>query len=223
MECFDYPFYETLDVRFYGSMPLVKFWPEIDKQVIREFSNTVPQHLSEQMMWIWKTVDAGKLTFRERKTKGAVPHDLGVPNEDPFFQINQFSWQDTNGWKDLNSKFVLMVYRDYVLTGSKDAEFLKYTWPSIQEALTYLGKFDKDGDGIPDNDGYPDQTYDTWLVRGDSAYSGSLWLASLRAAEEIGKKTRRCALGREISRTICEGSEKFYREIVERKLFSLRH
>ena len=28
MECFDYPFYETLDVRFYGSMPLIKFWPE---------------------------------------------------------------------------------------------------------------------------------------------------------------------------------------------------
>src|SRR5262249_2740831 len=25
LECFDYPFYETLDVRFYGSMPLLKF------------------------------------------------------------------------------------------------------------------------------------------------------------------------------------------------------
>src|SRR5438552_2557324 len=81
-----------------------------------------------------------------------------------------------------------MVYRDYVLTGSRDTEFLKYSWPAVQEALTYLGEYDKDNDGIPDNDGYPDQTYDTWLVRGDSAYSGSLWLASLRAAEEIAKK-----------------------------------
>jgi non-lysosomal glucosylceramidase len=80
-----------------------------------------------------------------------------------------------------------MIYRDYVLTGSKDKDFLRYTWPAIQEALVYLGKFDRDGDGIPDNDGYPDQTYDTWLVRGDSAYSGSLWLASLRAAEKIAK------------------------------------
>ena len=188
MECFDYPYYETLDVRFYGSMPLVKFWPDLDKQVMRDFADTVPRDLNQRMMWIWKSIDAGKQTFRERKTKGAVPHDLGVPNEDPFYQINQFSWQDTNGWKDLNSKFVLMVYRDYVLTGSKDTAFLKYAWPAIQEALTYLGKFDKDADGIPDNDGYPDQTYDTWLVRGDSAYSGSLWLASLRAAEEIGRK-----------------------------------
>ena len=187
MECFDYPYYETLDVRFYGSLPLAKFWPDIDKQVMRDFADTVPKDLTEKMMWVWKTMEAQKLTFRNRKTKGAVPHDLGVPNEDPFFRINQFSWQDTNGWKDLNSKFVLMIYRDYVLTGSKDKDFLRYTWPAIQEALVYLGKFDRDGDGIPDNDGYPDQTYDTWLVRGDSAYSGSLWLASLRAAEKIAK------------------------------------
>ena len=188
MECFDYPYYETLDVRFYGSMPLAKFWPDIEKQVMRDFADTVPKHLDDRMAWIWKSIESRQPAFRERKTKGAVPHDMGVPNEDPFFQVNQFSWQDTNGWKDLNSKFVLMVYRDFVLTGSTDKDFLKYTWPSVQEALTYLGKFDRDGDGIPDNDGYPDQTYDTWLVRGDSAYSGSLWLASLRAAEEIAKK-----------------------------------
>ena len=188
MECFDYPFYETLDVRFYGSMPLIRFWPDVEKQVMRDFADTVPKHLDDRMTWIWKSLETRQAAFRERKTKGAVPHDMGVPNEDPFFQVNQFSWQDTNGWKDLNSKFVLMVYRDYVLTRSADKEFLKYTWPAVQEALEYLGKFDKDNDGIPDNDGYPDQTYDTWLVRGDSAYSGSLWLASLRAAEEIAKK-----------------------------------
>lgn len=209
MECFDYPFYETLDVRFYGSMPLAKFWPNIDKQVLRNFADTVPRDLSERMMWIWKTLDTGKTVFRERKTKGAVPHDLGVPNEDPFFQINQFSWQDTNGWKDLNSKYVLMVYRDFVLTGSKDTAFLKYTWPSIQEALAYLGKFDKDGDGVPDNDGYPDQTYDTWLVRGDSAYSGSLWLASLRAAEEIAKKLRDARAAAKYHELFTKGQKSF--------------
>jgi len=213
LECFDYPFYETLDVRFYGSMPLVKFWPDLDKQVMRGFSDTVPRGLHDRMMWIWKSIDSGKLTFRERKTKGAVPHDLGVPNEDPFFQINQFSWQDTNGWKDLNSKFVLMVYRDYVLTGRKDTEFLQYTWPSIREALEYLGKFDKDGDGIPDNDGYPDQTYDTWLVRGDSAYSGSLWLASLRAAEEIGKKLGDAQASRNYHAQFAKGQKSFIEKL----------
>ena len=55
MECFDYPFYATLDVRFYGSMPLAKFWPEIDKQELRQFADTVPQDLTDKYMWQWKT------------------------------------------------------------------------------------------------------------------------------------------------------------------------
>jgi non-lysosomal glucosylceramidase len=188
MECYDYPYYETLDVRFYGSMPLIKFWPDIEKNVMREFADTVPHEYNEKMIWIWKSLQTRTTNFKIRKSKGAVPHDLGVPNEDPFMQINQFSWQDTNGWKDLNPKFVLMVYRDFVLTGSKDKDFLRYTWPAIQEALAYLLKYDKNGDGLPENEGYPDQTYDTWVVRGESAYSGSLWLASLRSAEEIAKQ-----------------------------------
>ena len=188
MECYDYPYYETLDVRFYGSMPLVKFWPDIDKDVMREFAGVVPRDYPEKMIWIWKSQQTHSDVFRTRKAKGAVPHDLGVPKEDPFIQINQFSWQDTNGWKDLNTKFVLMVYRDFVFTGKKDRAFLRYTWPSIQEALQYLRKYDRDGDGIPENEGYPDQTYDTWVVRGESAYSGSLWLAALRAAEEIARQ-----------------------------------
>ena len=188
MECYDYPFYETLDVRFYGSMPLIKFWPDIEKGVMREFADTVPHEYNEKMIWLWKTLQTGSTVFKIRKAKGAVPHDLGVPEEDPFMQINQFSWQDTNGWKDLNPKLVLMIYRDFVLSGAKDKDFLRYTWPAIQEALAYLQKYDKDGDGLPENEGYPDQTYDTWVVRGESAYSGSLWLAALRSAEEIAKQ-----------------------------------
>jgi non-lysosomal glucosylceramidase len=188
MECFDYPFYETLDVRFYGSMPLIKFWPEIEKGIMKEFAVTVPQESRERMTWIWKSLQTGEPQYRIRKAKGAVPHDLGVPSEDPFMQINQFSWQDTNGWKDLNPKFVLLVYRDFVLSGSTDTAFLKDTWPAVRESIAYLKQFDTSGDGIPQNQGYPDQTYDEWVVRGESAYCGGLWLASLRAAEEIAKK-----------------------------------
>ena len=185
MECFDYPFYATLDVRFYGSMPLAKFWPEIDKQELRQFADTVPLDLTDKYMWLWKSQQTGVPAYRERKSKGAVPHDLGVPEEDPFFQVNQFSWQNTNAWKDLNSKFVLMIWRDYVFSGRSDKAFLEYTWPAAQEALEYLRQFDRNGDGIPENDGYPDQTYDVWVVRGESAYCGSLWLAALRAAQQI--------------------------------------
>jgi len=187
LECFDYPFYATLDVRFYGSMPLAKFWPDIDKQVLRQFADTVPQSVTDKSLWQWRSQQTHSLQFRVRKTKGAVPHDLGVPQEDPFVQFNSFGWQNTNDWKDLNSKFALMVWRDYVFSGRKDLAFLRSTWPAVQEALQHLQQYDHVGDGLPQNDDYPDQTYDVWIVHGESAYCGGLWLAALRAAEEIAR------------------------------------
>ncbi len=186
LECFDYAYYGTLDVRFYASVALLKFWPTIDKQVLREFAQTVPREYPELGLWVAKTQETGSPVLHKRKKVGAVPHDLGVPEGDPFLSVNEPGWQDTNDWKDLNSKFVLMVYRDYVLTGKNDKEFLREMWPAVQAAMTYLKQFDHGG-GIPENSGYPDQTYDSWIVRGVSAYCGGLWLAALRASEETAR------------------------------------
>jgi len=186
LECFDYAYYATLDVRFYASLPLLKFWPDIDKQVLREFAATVPREWPEKGLWVWKTEQTGEPSIHMRKKKGAVPHDLGVPEGDPFIAVNEPGWQDTNDWKDLNSKFVLMAYRDYVLTGRKDTAFLRETWPAMKDAIAYLRQFDHGG-GVPENSGYPDQTYDSWVVRGVSAYSGGLWLGALRAGEETAR------------------------------------
>jgi non-lysosomal glucosylceramidase len=186
LECFDYAYYGTLDVRFYASMPLLKFWPDIDKHVLREFADTVPREYPELGLWVAKTQETGSPVLHKRKKVGAVPHDLGVPEGDPFVLVNEPGWQDTNDWKDLNSKFVLMVYRDYVLTGKTDKQFLRDMWPAVQIAMKYLEQFDH-GSGIPENSGYPDQTYDSWIVRGVSAYCGGLWLAALRASEETAR------------------------------------
>ncbi|MGC2215025.1 MAG: non-lysosomal glucosylceramidase, partial [Silvibacterium sp.] len=186
LECFDYAYFGTLDVRFYASLPLLKFWPEIDKQVLHEFADTVPREWPEKGLWVWKTQLTGQPVLHKRKKIGAVPHDLGVPEGDPFVAVNEPGWQDTNDWKDLNSKFVLMVYRDYVFTGRKDIAFLRETWPAVQDAIAYLRQFDHGG-GVPENSGYPDQTYDSWVVQGVSAYSGGLWLGALRAGEETAR------------------------------------
>jgi non-lysosomal glucosylceramidase len=80
-----------------------------------------------------------------------------------------------------------MVWRDYYLTGSKDKKFLQYNYKAVQMAMKYLKQFDTNGDGLIENQGYPDQTYDNWTARGESSYSGSLYLAALRAAEETAK------------------------------------
>jgi non-lysosomal glucosylceramidase len=53
------------------------------------------------------------------------------------------------------------------------------------QTLDYVKKFDLDGDGIPENSGAPDQTFDDWRLNGVSAYCGGLWLAALESAIAI--------------------------------------
>jgi len=60
-------------------------------------------------------------------------------------------------------------------------------WPSAVEAIDYLAAMDQNGDGIPENAGIPDQTYDTWPATGVSAYSGGLWLGALAAMREMAR------------------------------------
>lgn len=62
-------------------------------------------------------------------------------------------------------KFILQVYRDYVIT--KDEKFVGDLWETVRETVEYAGtqllvaifdsiaKFDSDGDGVIDNEGFP--------------------------------------------------------------------
>lgn len=180
LECFDYPFYNTLDVYFYASFALVSLWPELARRVVRDFVATVGQD-DPEIVPVWAT--GGQAV---RKRAGALPHDVGGPAEDPFVKLNAYHLQDVNGWKDLNAKFVLLVWQSVALLG--DEALVGEGWPSVVAALRYLAAFDRDGDGLPEHDGVPDQTYDTWLMLGPSAYGGSLWLAAIRAAIAMGQR-----------------------------------
>src|SRR5260370_13330585 len=84
LECFDYPYYSTLDVLFYGSMPLVKFWPLLDKAGVRQFADTVNQEIPTEYLWIGKTHPDGKPAFRERKPKESLPNDLRNSSQHPI-------------------------------------------------------------------------------------------------------------------------------------------
>jgi non-lysosomal glucosylceramidase len=180
IECFDYPFYNTLDVDFYASFARLLLWPELERAVIREFvaSVDVDDPAMVEIQW------SGKLA--PRKSAAALPHDVGGPGEDPFLRVNAYRYQDINIWKDLNCKYVLQVWRDATALG--DEALLRDAWPGIVAALDHVASFDRDGDGLPEHDGDPDQTYDTWPMSGPSAYCGGLWLAALRAAIEIGAR-----------------------------------
>lgn len=172
LEGVEYIMWCTYDVHFYASYALLALFPKIELNIQRDFAKAV---LSE---------DGRKVKFLAegnwgiRKVRGAVPHDLGT--HDPWNEMNAYNIHDTSKWKDLNPKFVLQVYRDFSATG--DMSFGVDVWPSVRAAMEYMEQFDRDNDGLIENDGFPDQTYDTWTVHGISAYCGGLWLAALQAA-----------------------------------------
>jgi len=188
LECFDYEDYGSEDVRFYGSFALLSFWPELDKQELREYTDTIPESNPQHYVWGWMSTREHRLVEMPRKVPGAVPHDLGSPNEDPVVNPSQYNYQDVTNWRDMNSKYVLMIWRDYVLTGSKDDAFLRYSWSAVKMAMEHLRQYDTDGDGLIENGGFPDQTYDDWIATGESAYTGSLYLAALKATARIADK-----------------------------------
>ncbi|MEH2317732.1 GH116 family glycosyl hydrolase [Nostoc sp.] len=187
LECLDYRWYESLDVRLYGSFALLMLFPELEKSVIRAFARAIPQgDDTPRIIGYYMTIKA-ESPIAVRKVAGATPHDLGAPNEHVWEKTNYTSYQDCNLWKDLGSDFVLQVYRDFLLTGADDVEFLADCWNAIVQTLDYLKTFDLDGDGIPENSGAPDQTFDDWRLQGVSAYCGGLWLAALEAAIAISE------------------------------------
>ncbi|XP_027330860.1 non-lysosomal glucosylceramidase isoform X2 [Abrus precatorius] len=178
LEGIEYQMWNTYDVHFYSSFSLVMLFPKLELSIQRDFAAAVLMHDPSKM----KLLHDGQ--WVRRKVLGAVPHDIGT--NDPWFEVNGYNLYNTDRWKDLNTKFVLQIYRDVVVTGDK--KFAQAVWPSVYIAIAYMDQFDKDGDGMIENEGFPDQTYDTWSVSGVSAYSGGLWVAALQAASALARE-----------------------------------
>jgi non-lysosomal glucosylceramidase len=179
LECLDYPFYDTVDVDFYASFATLELFPELEMGGIHDLLAAIPVDDPEIV-----TIEASGLPA-PRKVGGTVPHDVGGPDDDPFYRPNRYRFQDVSGWKDLGPKFVLQAWRDAVAAGPDGDALIREVWPTVDDVMTQLSAKDRDGDGLPEHDGLPDQTYDTWPMRGPSAYGGSLWLAALAAAEAM--------------------------------------
>ena len=79
-----------------------------------------------------------------RQRPGMLPHDLGAPNADPFVRANDYAYQDSSRWKDLNAMFVLCAWRDAMRDPALAAEF----YPPVKQAMEALCAFDGDGDRV---------------------------------------------------------------------------
>ena len=195
LESVDYLMYGTFDVDAYV-WSVLKLWPELELGNMRFFAQTVDWEDPAYKSYLYAEVSPGEVPpdkldyyWNVNKVRGMVPHDIGSPLRRPWIILNAFDWQNGNVWKDLNPKFPLRALRDYRSTGSKDMEFLKKMFKASVAALDTLErKFGDPQSHVPLNEGIPDQTYDTWRMKGESAMVGLLWLGALRATEEMGEE-----------------------------------
>jgi non-lysosomal glucosylceramidase len=98
---------------------------------------------------------------------------------------------------------VLRCYREHQM--SPDGAFLKRNWPKIKKAMEYLMSHDADHDGVL-KDAQPN-TLDTAYYGPNSAMS-SLYLAALRAAEEMARETGDEAFAKRVRPIFDSGSAK---------------
>ena len=172
------------------SFALNRLMPELQRSVMRDFARSVFKADTEIRTLLGEGEEA------PRKVRGAVVHDQGSPSESPVNKVNAYNFQDVSRWKDLPSKFVLMAVRDAQGMGEEDKkDFVKAVWPACELSVERAAEmWDKQGDGMIKNEGFPDQTYDVWIADGVSTYTGGLWVAALfgmaKLAEVVGEEDK---------------------------------
>lgn len=149
----------TIDQRFYGSPMTLLFCPELDHRELMmyaEFSDRMYEKLG--------------------KYKGQIYHDFGNNRID---YLNNYGYN----WIDLNPKFVLLCWRNYLYTGSLDS--LKEIYYKIKETMERERSSDRDGDLLPE--GYGNCNTFEGHFFGANSYDGGLWLAALKIFPKIAR------------------------------------
>lgn len=177
LEGHEYRMYNTYDVHHYASFALVMLWPKLQLSLQYDIAKSIDQ---EDHTVVEYLMEGGRGPV---KLANAVPHDLGDPEDEPWTKVNAYNMHPTHNWKDLNLKFVLQVYRDY--SAMKDMTYLKDMYPKVKAMMDAALVWDVDGDGLIENGGFADQTFDAWTATGASAYCGGMWLAALRLTVEM--------------------------------------
>lgn len=183
-ECVDYPFFNSLDVYFYGSFSILYLLPELDGAVMKEFANAIlAEDSTVRRYWEYEDKPNAELIDQKyqgvRAVKGAVIHDLGSPYDT---QADAYSWHNVKEWKDLAPKYILMVYRHF--QHSQDREIIEACWPAIKQSIQFLAALIEEGDTLPLTRG-TDDTFDNLSSHGVSIYCASLWASGLKVASQM--------------------------------------
>ncbi|MFA6239719.1 MAG: GH116 family glycosyl hydrolase [Candidatus Hydrogenedentales bacterium] len=157
MESPENPMTGAMDRRFYGSIGTQLFFPRLDDGELALVSR-----------------------FKDDSAPGRIYRYLG----------ESCLHQPTHGSApgeliDVNIKYILMVYRNYITTGRRF--IVDHIFPRAHQAMEHVLSCDRDHDGLPEQKGVS-STYDGWEINGVSSYAGSLWIAALRAFSRLCRK-----------------------------------
>ena len=179
IECPDYPLHATLDLWVYAAAAVSDLFPPLARLVLDAYAAEIPREDLEPRRHLLSPARF------PRARAGMAPHDLGAPDADPFARVNDYAYRDSTLWKDLNAMLAVLAWREARRAEPPRARGLL---APVVQAMEALARFDRDGDGVIENDGTPDQTFDNIPMRGVSAYCGGLWLTALRATAALAKR-----------------------------------
>ncbi len=212
IECPDYALYATMDLWIYASEAVLATFPELEALVLEDYARQLPRADGRLRR---HTLSGALMPI---KVAGMAPHDLGAPEEDPFHLASGYTWRDATTWKDLNAQLVIAIARAGQVLG---IDWRRRMLPTVELALRTLGRFDRDGDGLIENDGLPDQTFDNIPMLGPSAYCGGLWLAALLGGAAFAEAAGRTDLASAWRATAARGRQAYEEALWDGSRFRL--
>lgn len=99
---------------------------------------------------------------------------------DVRFQDNRNKVQSPDDGNNRKSAALYINEENGIFYSIDALSYVKEMYPSCKILIEKTLEWDKDGDGLIENSRSPDQTFDTWVMDGASAYCGGLWLAALQ-------------------------------------------
>jgi non-lysosomal glucosylceramidase len=177
MECQEYAFAETFDVRHHASRSNRDLWPQIERDILLAFSD-----------FIMDTPD------------GSCPHDAGLVAGDPFFDYDGYGRDYNNSplgikgrittpWSEFSPKFIQQSHAYW--HKSRDEKFLDEVWPALVRSFRYQQTTDTDGDGLTEmkSSEYKD----------NKMFNAILWLGALEALQSVAEHKKEKAVLEEVT------------------------
>ena len=185
IECPEYALYNTLDLWVYAEEAVSRFFPELAAGVADDYIAHLRAPDSAMRRHRWHG------TLFPVSRAGAAAHDVGGPGEDPFETVNSYTYRNPIDWKDLNCYLVLCILQTGLRIGG---DWRRARFGAVRELIDHLQQYDRDGDGLIENEGIPDQTFDNVPMLGPSSYCGGFWVAALLAAASMAREAGQTGL-----------------------------